>query len=113
MFFQKYSGCFRCFLVKSDLSCGEASVFALVKSSLDCRHVCLLKRALLLAECCERVFLHHGEDSPIITTVFLRGRPGLSMFLSSPVRSCFLRMYQTVDLAPNVPALSLMDLFCF
>ncbi len=30
------------------------------------------------------------------------------MFLSSPVRSSFLRMYQTVDLtSPNVPALSL------
>ncbi len=48
------------------------------------------------------------------TTVVLRGRPGLFMFLSSPVRSFILRMYQTVDLAaPNVPALSLMDLFCF
>ncbi len=95
------------------VACAEASVFALVKSSLDCRHVCLLESVLLLAGCCERVFLHHGEDSPIITTVVLRGRPGLSMFLSSPVRSSFLRMYQTVDLAPNAPALSLMDLFCF
>ncbi len=47
-------------------ACGEASVFALVKSSLDCRHVCLLESVLLLAGCCERVFLHHGEDSPII-----------------------------------------------
>ncbi len=41
------------------------------------------------------------------------GRPGLFMLLSSPVHSCFLRMYQTVDLTnPNVPAISLMDLFC-
>ncbi len=58
------------FLAKSNLAlfaaCGEASVFALVKSSLDCRHVCLLESVLLLAGCCERVFLHHGEDSPII-----------------------------------------------
>ncbi len=36
------------------------------------------------------------------TTVVLCGRPGLFMLLSSPVRSFFLRMYQTVDLAtPN------------
>ncbi len=48
------------------------------------------------------------------TTVVLRGRLGLFMLLSSPVRSFFLRMYHTVDLAtPNVPAISLMDLFCF
>ncbi len=45
------------------------------------------------------------------TTVVLRGRPGLFMFLNSPVRSFSLRMYQTVDLAaPNVPAISLMNL---
>ncbi len=44
----------------------------------------------------------------------LRGRSGLFMLLSSPVRSFFLRMYQTVDLTtPDVPAISLMDLFCF
>ncbi len=89
MFFQKCSGFFRCFLAESNLAlfaaCGEASVFALVKSSLDCRHVCLLESVLLLAECGERVFLYHGEDSPIITTVVLRGRPGLFMLLSSPV----------------------------
>ncbi len=81
----------------------------LVKSSLDCRHVCLLESALLLAGCCERVFLHHGEDPPIIITVVFCGRPGVSMFLSSSVCSCFLRMNRTVDLAPNVPALSLSD----
>ncbi len=48
------------------------------------------------------------------TTVFLLGCPGLFMLLSSPVCSFFFlkRMYQTVDLAtPNVPAISLMDLF--
>ncbi len=93
MLFQKCSGFFRCLLSKSNLglfaACGEASVFALVKSSLDCKHVCLLESVLLLAGCCERVFLYNGADSPIITTVVLRGRPGLSMFLSSPVRSFF------------------------
>ncbi len=48
------------------------------------------------------------------TTVFLHGRPGLFMLLSSPVRSFFLRMYQTVDLTtPSVHAIYLMDLFCF
>ncbi len=45
------------------------------------------------------------------TTVVLRGRPGLFMFRNSPVRAFSLRMYQTVDLAaPNVPAISLMNL---
>ncbi len=75
MLFQKWSGFFRCFFfAKSNLAlfapCGEASLFALVKSSLDCRlwqwHVCLLESVLHLAGCCERVFLYHGEDSPII-----------------------------------------------
>ncbi len=47
-------------------------------------------------------------------TVVLSGHPGLFMLLSSLVHSFFLRMYQTVDLATaNVPAISLMDLFCF
>ncbi len=72
--FQKWSGFFRCFLAKSNLAffapCGESSVFALVKSSLDCRlwqwHTCLLESVLLLAGCCERVFLYHREDPPII-----------------------------------------------
>ena len=36
------------------------------------------------------------------TTVVFRGLPGLLVLLSSPVRSFFLRMFQTVDLAtPN------------
>ncbi len=47
------------------------------------------------------------------TTVVLCGHPGLFMLLSSSVHF-FRRMYQTVDLAtPNVPAIPLMDLFCF
>ena len=46
------------------------------------------------------------------TTVVFRGLPGLLVLLSSPVRSFFLRMFQTVDLAtPNVFAISLIGLF--
>ncbi len=110
MLFKKCSGFFfLCFLAKSNLALfaarGEASVFALVKSSLDCRlwqrHVCLLESVLLLAGCCERVFLHHGED-PLMD---------VQAFLCCWAHQCvlfFLRMYRTVDLAsPNVPALSL------
>ncbi len=74
MLFQKWSGFFGCFLAKSNLAlfspCGEPSVFALVKSSIDCRlwhwHVYLLESVLLLAGCCERGLLYHGEDPPII-----------------------------------------------
>ncbi len=48
------------------------------------------------------------------TTVVFRGLPGLLVLLSSPARSFFLRMFQTVVLAtPNVFAISLMGLFCF
>ncbi len=48
------------------------------------------------------------------TTVVFRGLPGLLVLLSSPVRSFFLRMFQTVVLAtPNVFAISLMGLFVF
>ncbi len=65
---------FRCFLAKSNLAliapCGEPSVFALVMSSLDYRlwqwHTYILESVLLLAGCCERVFLYHGEGCPII-----------------------------------------------
>ncbi len=48
----------------------EPSVFALVKSSLDCRlwqwHNYLLESVLHLAGCCKKVFLYHGEDPLII-----------------------------------------------
>ena len=48
------------------------------------------------------------------TTVVFHGLPGLLVLLSSPVRSFFLRMFQTVDLAmPNVFAISLIGLFWF
>ncbi len=85
------------FLAKSNLAlfapCCEPSVFALVKSSLDCRlwqwHVYLLESVLLLARCCERVFLYHGRILWSSTTVVLHGRPGLFMLLSSPVCSFF------------------------
>ncbi len=61
------------FLAKSYLalfaSCGEPSVFALMKSSLDCRlwqwHTCPLE-SVLLDGCCERGFLYHGDGSPTI-----------------------------------------------
>ncbi len=74
MLFQKWSGFFICFLAKSNLAlfapCGEPSVFALVKSSLDCSlwqwHTFLLESVLHFTGCCERVFLYHGEDLPII-----------------------------------------------
>ncbi len=46
-----------------------SSVFALVKSSLDFTlwqwHAYILESVLRLAGCCERVFLYHGENSPI------------------------------------------------
>ncbi len=72
-------------------------MFALVKSSLDCRHVCLLEGVLLLAGCCERVFL------PLLSSVDIR-------FYVADLTSVFyfLRMNRTVDMAtPNVPAISL------
>ncbi len=74
MLFQKWSGFFRCFwqsLIWPCLQLVVKPLFLLWWSlSLDCRlwqrHVCLLESVLLLAGCCERVFLYHGEDSPII-----------------------------------------------
>ncbi len=97
MLFQKWSCFFRCFLQRnSNLAlfahCCEPSVFALVKKGFFFTMERILRSS---------------------TTVVLRGHPGLFMLLSSPVHSVFLRMYQTVDFAPNVPAVSLMDLFCF
>ncbi len=111
------------FLAKSNQAlfapCGEPSVFALVKSSLDCRlwqcHVYLLESVLILVGCCERVFSlpwrGSSDHPPLLSSVDVQA------FLCCWVHQCFLfflRMYQTVDLAnPNVPAISLMDLFCF
>ncbi len=98
--------------------CSEPSVFVLVKSSLDCRlwqwHVYLLESVLLLAGCCERGFLYHGEDPPIIHRGCLpwTSRP----FYVTEITSAFffLRMYQTVYLTTmNVPAISLMGYVLF
>ena len=67
---------FRCCLANSNLahqwftSCGEPSVFTLVKSSLDCwlwhTYTYLLESVLDLANCCEGVFLHQGNNSSVI-----------------------------------------------
>ncbi len=51
-------------------SCGEPSVFTLVKSSLDCwlwhTYTYLLESVLDLANCCEGCFLHQGKNSSVI-----------------------------------------------
>ena len=73
---------FRCCLANSNLvfsvfeahqwftSCGEPSVFTLVKSSLDCwlwhTYTYLLESVLDLANCCEGFFLHLGNNSSVI-----------------------------------------------
>ncbi len=60
------------------------------------------------------VFFTRERNSSVIHHSCFRGLPGLLVLLSSPVRSFFLRMFQTVVLAtPNVFAISLMGLFCF
>ncbi len=81
------------FLAKSNLAlfvaCGELSVFALVKSSLDCRlwpwQGYLLESVLLLAGVVNEFIMESILWSS--TTVVLCGHPGLFMFLSSLV--CF------------------------
>ncbi len=91
-----------------------------MKSSLDCwlwhTYTYLLESVLDLANCCEGCFLHQGKNSSVIhhsCFPWSSGSFGL-VLLSSPVRSFFLRMFQTVVLAtPNVFAISLMGLFCF
>ncbi len=120
------------FLVKSKLV-----VTSLVKSSLDCRHVCLLERVLLLAGCCERERILRSSplcllwwslllivDTSVSWRVFFSWLDVVKGFFCCPpwtsrsfyVSVFFLWMNQTVDLAvPNVPAISLMDLtiVCF
>ncbi len=88
---------------------------ASIYSTLNISEFIQLESVILLAGCCERVFLYHREDSPIIHH---RCPPWTSRpFYVAELTSAFfffLRMYQTVDLAcPNVPAISLMDMFCF
>ena len=81
MLFQNCKGFFICCLANSNLvfpvfeahqwftSCGEPSVFTLVKSSLDLltlTHIYLLESVLDLANCCEGVFLHQGNNYSVI-----------------------------------------------
>ncbi len=81
------------FLEKSNLAlcaaCGEPSVFALVKSSLDCIfwqwHIYLLDSVLLLAGCYKRGFLYHGEDPSIIHHCCPLWPSRSFVLLSSPV----------------------------
>ncbi len=72
-------------------------IFSLGKSSLECRlwqwHVYLLESVLLLAGCCERVFLYHGEDSPIIyhCCPLWTSRPFNVAELTSTLLFCFFK----------------------
>ncbi len=128
-FFQNWSGFFICVLAKSNLAffapCSEPTVFALVKSSLNCRlwqwHIYFLESVLHLAGCCEMVFIYHREDFPIIhlccppwtSRLFYVAELTSELFFSI-FWIIFLWIYQTVVLATlNVPAISLMDVFCF
>ncbi len=99
-------------------SCGEPSVFTLVKSSLivdfDTHTPTSWRVFLIWPTIVKGVFFTRERILRSSTTVVFRGLPGLLVSLSSPVRSFFLRMFQTVVLAtPNVFAISLMGLFCF
>ncbi len=130
MLFQNCEGFFRCRLANSNM----AFLFLRLTNGLhlvvnplyslwwslllivdfDTHTTYLLESVLDLANCCEGCFLHQGRILRSSTTVVFRGLPGLLVLLSSPVRSFFLRMFQTVVLAtPNVFAISLMGLFCF
>ncbi len=74
----------------------------------------LLESVLDLANCCEGCFSSPGKEFFGHPPHCFPWSPGLLVLLSSPVRSFFLRMFQTVVLAtPNVFAISLMGLFCF
>ena len=81
MLFQNCKDFFRCYLANSNLvflflrltngsSCGEPSVFTLVKSSLHCwlwhTYTYLLESVFDLANCCEGVFLDQGKNYSVI-----------------------------------------------
>ena len=77
MLFQNCKGFCRCCLANSVFeahqwftSCGEPSVFTLVKSSLECwlwhTYIYLLESVLDLANCCEGVFLYQGNNYSVI-----------------------------------------------
>ncbi len=106
MLFQKWSGFFRCFLAKSNLAlfapCGESewalsesetqksepSVFALVKSSLDCRlWQWYTSRRVFFSwlDVVKGFFFFMVRILRSSTTVVLRGHPYLFMLLSSLV----------------------------
>ncbi len=122
MLFQKCSGFFRCFLAKCNqalfAACGEPlyllwwSLLLIVDFDRDTSASWRVFFSWL--DVVKGIFFTMERILRASTTVVLCGRPGLFMLLSSPVCSFFLRMYQTVDLATsNVPAIFLMDLFCF
>ncbi len=107
--------------VSSGLVCtyGEPSVFALVKSYLDCRlwywHADLLESVLLLAGFCEMFFLKPWSGSsdhpPLLSSVDIQA---FFMLLSSPVLSFFsLKMYQTIDLVMYVIWFWSLTIICF
>ncbi len=119
MLFQNCEGFFRCRLANSNLAFlfwGSPMVLHLVVNPLYS-----LWWSLLLIVTLTHIHLPPGECSwsgqllwrvvfftrerilRSSTTVVFRGLPGLLVLLSSPVRSFFLRMFQTVVLAtPNV-----------
>ncbi len=129
MLFQNCEGFFRCRLANSNLaflfwgspwftSCGEPSVFTLVKSSLDCwlwhTYTYLLESVLDLANCCEGCFLHQGKNSSVIHHSCFPWSSGSFGVAELTGAFLLLRMFQTVVLAtPNVFAISLMGLFCY
>uniref|UniRef100_A0A0E9XCU9 Uncharacterized protein n=1 Tax=Anguilla anguilla TaxID=7936 RepID=A0A0E9XCU9_ANGAN len=72
-------------------------------------------RVFLICSAVEKGFFLTIESILLSSdTVVFRGLPDLLLLLSSPVRSCFLTIYQTVDFdTPNFSAMSLIDFFSF
>ncbi len=80
----------------------KSSLFALMKSSLDCRLWQFLtpiswRVFFNWLDVMKGFFFTMERILRSSTTVVLHGRPGLFMLLSSLVRSLFLRMYQPLD----------------
>ncbi len=108
MLLQKWSGFFRCFWQSLIMRClhlvvlNKSSLFALMKSSLDCRLWQFLtpiswRVFFNWLDVMKGFFFTMERILRSSTTVVLHGRPGLFMLLSSLVRSLFLRMYQPLD----------------
>ncbi len=107
MLFQNCEGFFRCRLATLIwpscfwgspwfTSCGEPSVFTLVKSSLDCltfdTHTPTSWRVFLIwPTVVKGVFFTRERILRSSTTVVFRGLPGLLVLLSSPVRSLLFK----------------------